>query len=84
MNSSEQQWCIRIRASSTVDRGFELRVGQIKVKLVCVASLLSMHHSRVRANTGVHGIRTICPSDMIHLPMDCRFSVIEFKGTFQQ
>jgi len=57
-------------ASSVVDRGFEPRSGYKlqTINLIFAASLLSTHHSRVRAKTGWLGVRMICPSGMSCLP----------------
>jgi hypothetical protein len=49
--------------SSSVNRGFELRLRQTKaIKLILVASPLSAQHKGKRANTSWLGIRIMCPS----------------------
>ena len=51
---------VSVLASSAVDRGFETRSGQTRLKLVCVASPLSTQHLGERAKTGWLGIRIMC------------------------
>jgi len=54
---------------SAVDCDFEPRSGQLKtVKLIFVASPLSMQYSGERAKTGCLGIRIICLSGVTCLP----------------
>ena len=44
------------------------------IKLVFVASPLSMQDQGERAKTGWLRIRVMCPSGMTYLPTDCCFS----------
>jgi hypothetical protein len=50
------------------------RVKPKTIKLVCVASPLSMQHQGEKAKTGWFGIRIMCPSGATCLSADCRFS----------
>ena len=62
-------------ASHVVDRGFKPgRVNSRTEKLVFDASLLSKQHQGERGRTGWLGMRKMCPSKAICLPMDCCFS----------
>jgi hypothetical protein len=66
---------ISVLASSAVDRRFDPRSGQTKtVKLVFVASQLSMQDQGERAKTGWLGIRIMCRSGVTCLSTDCCFS----------
>ena len=66
---------ISVLVSSAVDRGFDPRSGQTKnVKLVFVASQLSMQDQGERAKTGWFGIRIMCRSGVTCLSTDCCFS----------
>ena len=66
---------VSVFASSAIDSVFEPRSRQTKwLKLVSVASPLSMQHKGVRAKTGWIGIRIICPGAATCLSEDCCFS----------
>ena len=65
---------VNVLTSSAVDRGFEPQLKPRTVKLVLVASPLSMQHQGERAKTGWLGIRLMCPSGATCLPTDCCFS----------
>ena len=67
---------VSVLASSVVDRGFEPgRVKPKNVKLVCVASPLSMQHLGERAKTGWPGIGIMCPSGATCLSADCELAL---------
>ena len=64
---------VRVLASIAVDRGFN-GVKPKTMKLVFVASPLSMQHKGEIARTGWLGIRIMCPSGATCLTADCCFS----------
>ena len=66
---------VSVLASNEVDRGFEpRRIKPKTLKLVCVASPLSMQPKGERATTDRLGIRIMCLSGATCLPADCCFS----------
>ena len=68
---------VLVLSMSVVDCGFEPRSGQLKtVKLIFVASPLSMQCSGERAKTGCLGIRIMCLSGVTCLPAYCCFSEV--------
>ena len=67
-------------ASSVVDRGFKLQVGQTKDYEIgiCCVSANCMQHSGETANTfSWLGIRKMCRSGATCLPTDCCFSELQ-------
>ena len=66
---------VSVLASSTVDRGFEPRSGQIKDYKLGICCFSAKHAAlRRKSNTGQLGIRIMCPSGATRLPADCCFS----------
>ena len=67
---------VRVLASIAVDRGFN-EVKPKTIKLVFVASPLSMQHKGEIARTGWQRIKIMCPSGATCLSADCCFSKLE-------
>jgi hypothetical protein len=68
---------VSMRASNSVDRGFEHRPGQsedYEIGMCCFSVKLNTQHSGVRTKTGLLGIRIIYPSGTTCLPAECCFS----------
>jgi hypothetical protein len=66
---------VSVLASSTVEHGYEPRSRQRKtMKLVYVASPISMGHYGERADISLFGIRIMCPSGETRLSADCCFN----------
>jgi hypothetical protein len=71
---------ISVFASSAIDRAMiRGRVKPKTIKLVLVASPLSMQHEGKRAKTGWLGIRIMCPRGATCLPAYCCFSELALR-----
>ena len=65
---------VSVLASSVVDRGFELRWGQIKDFKIGIGISATPAPLGERVKTGWFGFRIMCPSGATCLPADCCFS----------